>query len=633
MTFAPRPERNDLSRREPSNVLADGRLRRAGLLRRLGAVVATGLAALVAASPGSTTVTPVAASRTAKDPFIITDAPAWGSTWSYNPLSPDFLGNVYGFALLPLAVAKPTFGQYVPELATSWRTSPSKVTINLRRDATWQDGKPFTSTDVADSILIAGTDQNGIWSDITGLSKPNAHEVVLDVKPGISAGLVLYDALTILPVPAGTYGHFLPTNLQKDLLTYFRLSAKQPSAATKSAAGKAVAATFHRLEAYAPKRVLGDGPFILEKATLQSIVLKKWPAFWDASTIHVPEVEWSGFATNEDAYGALFSNRSDYGDTAMPTPIVDRYLQTSTNKLSTPPNFFQFSLYFNDALYPFTDVQVRQAFAYIINRKTVNSLSMGAKSPYQPVQKPDGLFYTINSQWLPAGTYRSLKPYQVDPQKAAAILRRLHFTKRGSSWYLPNGKRFSVTIDGPSGENDTDGQATAIAGMLNSFGIKAQTVIVSGATLDADWSKGNFQLIQDHTGPGTAPLAWPEASIGRALNFPNSGSYSGDRGIGFGPIETVPGLGKINVPQTLTTEDNTLATGSRVKKLTGIWAKFINSQLPFLSLEDKNVQIDYSTAHYRDWPPAKSALWTLVGDNTYGGLVVMMQKGYIRPHS
>lgn len=584
------------------------------------------------ASPGSHKER-ASLSVAATSPFIYTLAPAWGTSWSFNPLSPTFLYETDDLSLLPLAVPKPTFGQYVPELASSWRAAKSKVTINLRADAKWQNGTAFTSKDVMDSLLIQGTDGDGIWDDITGASSPNAHQVVLDVKPGISSGLVLSDALNIFPMPASQYGGFLPAGLQKDLLEYFPASAKNPTAASKSPQGKTISAVFHRLESYAPKKLLGDGPFTLNAVTLQSIVLKKWSGFWDASRIHVPEVEWAGFATNEDAYGTFYTNQFDFSCTAMPAPIVTRFLRTSTNKLATPPNFAQFVLYYNDVRAPFNNVHVRQAIAYLINRKKVNSLAMAGKSPYAWVRRPDGIFETINKTWLPSSVYQSLNAYRTDTAKAASILRGQGFKKKGSTWYLPDGKPFRVSIYSPSGENDTDGMATAVNDELTAFGIKAKLSILQPASLSADESKGNFQLAVDIFGAGTSPLSWASYVIGRNLDFPNSGLYNGDKGIGFGPVLNVPGLGKVNVPETVSTEDATLSTGSKVKKLTAIWAKFINQQLPYLSLIDKNVQLQYSTAHYTDWPSSKNPLWTLMGENTVGGLMVTMQQGYIRPRA
>lgn len=65
--------------------------------------------------------------------------------------------------------------------------------------------------------------------------------------------------------------------------------------------------------------------------------------------------------------------------------------------------------------------------------------------------------------------------------------------------------------------------------------------------------------------------------------------------------------------------------------LTFDWARFINEQLPVLSWGDRKHPIAVSTVHYKDWPAKSSWLWADVGTEESGGLLVMMERGYVRP--
>src|SRR5579875_2975907 len=134
---------------------------------------------------------------------FVTDSPGgWGLTWSYNTFDPHFLGPLYSYAFLPLAIAKPTtIGDDIPELATSWSVDGSTITIHLRQNAKWQDGTAFTSRDVLTTLLLQGTNGNQIWGQVTDVRTPDAHMFVLDLQKNVPAHIVLSNVLGISPVP------------------------------------------------------------------------------------------------------------------------------------------------------------------------------------------------------------------------------------------------------------------------------------------------------------------------------------------------------------------------------------------------------------------------------------------------
>ena len=84
---------------------------------------------------------------------------AWTGGISDNPYSPSptpFLN----LSLLNLGAysntLRPGPNPYVPELAEGWTVGDHQITFNLRQEAKWQDGSPFTTKDVIDSFLLAG---------------------------------------------------------------------------------------------------------------------------------------------------------------------------------------------------------------------------------------------------------------------------------------------------------------------------------------------------------------------------------------------------------------------------------------------------------------------------------------------
>ena len=108
---------------------------------------------------------------------------SWGTTWSLNEYSPVALGIVQGLIQLPLAVENdPSLTSFTPQLASSWTVSGDTLTIHVRPGVKWQNGKPVTSTDVYDTILLnglggnsqGGTTGTGGWLYISNVSAPNS---------------------------------------------------------------------------------------------------------------------------------------------------------------------------------------------------------------------------------------------------------------------------------------------------------------------------------------------------------------------------------------------------------------------------------------------------------------------------
>lgn len=557
---------------------------------------------------------------------------AWVDGWSLNAFSPNFVGELDDTALLPLAIPEPPkMGGYIPELATSWKVNRSKVTINLRRNARWQDGKPFTSHDVLVSLELYGADGNNLWAETTGMTTPNAHTLVMDVRSGQPASLLLYDVFNVYPVPASQYGQFVPAGFQHDLVGYYAPSVTGSSSKT-SAAGKAVAAVDTKVLKYTPKSFVGDGPYREIGITLSEMKLALWNGIWDANHIHVKNMIIDNVSSNEGIYPMYFSHQADYSNTGMLKAIVDRWLHTPDHGYVTMSNYAGYGIVFNDRRYPLSLTPFRQAIAYIVDRPEAALAAYGGLHLAKPVSYEDGLDYSLESAWLTTAQLKKLNTYPHDLAKATSLLHELHFTKKNGQWYDPNGKPVNLTLTFQAGNNDSQGMASSIGSQLTNFGLKTSVIGASTATYAANISAGSFDIAWNFVnGGGLDPLADQASMMGTSYNFPALGTYKGDPGMGFGPTVHVPGLGDVNVADSITKEASTVGPGPQMKTLTWDWAQLINNDLPYLAIADKVQQIEYSTYHYVDWPPKSSPDWTLMGLNMAGALLVELQQGYIRP--
>lgn len=572
---------------------------------------------------------------------------AWGSNISLNPYSPDFvvLGNLALFGLAAFFDhPRPGKNPYYPEIAKSWTISGQKITFNLQPDAKWQDGSPLTSKDVINSMLVAGADYNPVWEDLTGVSAPNAHTVVVTLQPWAIAQTTLLRMFQFYIVPSA-YAALLPPNAEKDILSYWKLddplhlTSKTEAAASNSPGGKAMAAFATKLAKYDPKTLDGNGAYTVVSANPGGVLYKKSPTFWDAKKITAPYVQVYPMDLSE-AYGANVSGRIDFQQITQYTDPEVTELNKSQfgHYVFIPSPVQEESLLPHLADYPLGILQVRQALEYIIRRGQVTKLDMGGSLQQNPpTPYPDGINDFEARLYMTPAQFKTLNPYNYDPAKAAQLLESVGFKKKGKTWYTPKGTKFTLTISEPSTNSQFDTDGIVVANMLKKFGIDAQSVIVNNATYADQQYAGDYELSEQFQDwqIGTPmsdfaqTFAWPALP---AYNYPvgydGKSKFTGQVTIGFPVISKVPGLGTVNIAQALNQEINT-APPSKWGQLTYDWARWFNENLPFLPLYDNAFHESYSTSRYTDFPPMSAKwLWTNLSD--VGQPVVWMQQGYLK---
>jgi peptide/nickel transport system substrate-binding protein len=575
---------------------------------------------------------------------------SWGSNISLNPYSPDFVafGNLALFGLAAFFDHnRPGANPYYPEIAQSWTFGNHSITFHLRSDAVWQDGTPLTSTDVVNSMLVAGADYNPLWEDLTGVSAPDAHTVVVTLQPWAVVPTVMIRMFQFYVVDS-TYAKLLPAHAQGDILTYWKLdiplkpTTASLAAASGSAAGKAMSAFTATLAKYNPSTLDGNGAYKLNSANTSGVLYEKSSTFWDANKISAPWVQIYPMDLSE-AYGANVTGRIDFQQmTQYSDPEVQQLNHSQYGQYVFVPSAVQEeSLVPHLADYPLGILQVRQALEYIIQRARVTELDMGGpllQNP--PTPYPDGINDFEANQFLTPAQFKTMNPYNYSPAKATQLLESVGFKKKGSTWYTPKGSVFSLTIDEPSANSQFDTDGIAVANMLNAFGIKAQSVIVNQATYTDQQYAGDYELSENFMDWNIgSPMADFAATFGAqatpAFNYPvtwdGKGTFNGQVTIGYGPIDKVPGLGTVNIAQELNKEINQ-AQPSTWGQLTYDWARWFNQNLPFLPMYNNAFHESYSTARYTDFPPL-SAKWLWTNLSNVGQPVVWMQEGYLKLRS
>lgn len=605
-------------------------------LRRPATVFAMGVAAcLVLAACGTNTSGAAAGLHAPERPA---GAPAasgtlrldlgspWGTSWSFNPYNPNF--PLMGGAIdLPLAIQNPpVMTDYIPQLASSWKAHGHQLLVHLRPDAKWQNGQALTSKDVADTIVLDGTEGAAIWNDIDGIATPSSHEIVLTVRNGVPVATAEQDLFNgVTPYPAGEYGRFVTPGLEHEEVAYYDEDQTNPTAAANSSDKAAMNNAFTALSKFAPKTLIGDGPFKLRAINSVEAKLSKWGGFYDASKIHIKQLEFLKGGT-QNVYPILDGQQADLSWSYMPPAVVSRYLQTPNAHMALEPRQ-EFVIEFNDHAYPLDITKVRQALAYVIPRKKIITLTYGTHDAGGALAThPDGLSPSIQGLWLTKRQIDSLNTYPVNLSKAAKLLESVGFHRTKGQWIMPNGHPFKLNAIVSSSFSDVVTAFDVTGTSLSNFGIKTQVTAAASTAAETDFYDGNYDLAWGQP-DSLNPLDEFDQMLGTSDNFPTLGTYKGQRALGYGPTASVPGLGRIQVPQTIDAEAAKTAPGKKMKQLTWDWARLVNTQVPYLEYGYKMNQIEYLTSRFDHWPPTSNAAFKSL---YYNDLALMLEDGYVR---
>jgi peptide/nickel transport system substrate-binding protein len=558
--------------------------------------------------------------------FTIAEIDPWGANWSFNFFSPSFLSEFEDPVLLPLAFQEPNgLSSYLPQLASSWQLTGQTFTIRLRAGARWSDGVPVTSTDIVDTALLDGIMAEPLASAISGLSAPTSTEVVFTLKPGTSPLAEEQDILNTYPLPASLYGKFLTGGVRQAELVELAKGEGTLSAPQRQ---ELLAATTD-LTKFSPSQAqfLSNGPYNVKAINASELVLQRSPTFFDASQVRVDQIDWQEFETSSPAYGEMLAGEGDLSWAVASWPYYQRFLEAPDAHIQVADDWSTFALYYNDRHYPLNLQAVRQAIAYIVHRPSVMDLAAGGHSYDTFIQRPSLVYTPVVGDYLTPGQQSQLNSYPYDPQKAAALLESVGFHKSGGQWIMPNGKPFTLTIDGVAQYSDVSGNVQVMAQWLSEFGIPTTAITGDETSYDTYQEEGDFDLEWGLGGTGVDPLVRMADVLGESFNLKSSA----DPGIGYGPAAAVPGLGTVNVPSTILQQANTVDGGQQLDALIWDWARLVNQELPILPYAEKNIALEYSSRTYGDWPQPSSSLWGLMGFSLYSGFTEMLEQGYIRP--
>ena len=365
------------------------------------------------------------------------------------------LTNLYDTLLAPT-----NDGQGVTSaLATKWEYSPDgkTLTLTLRSDVRFSDGKPMTADDVKWSLDRARDPKAGQWNStlaaVTSIDAKDATTLVLNLK------------------------HADPTLLAA--LATFN-SAILPKAAFEAMPG---ATEEEKAKAFA-EHPIGTGPFAFDSWKRGEIMkLKRNPYYWKLADDGkpLPYLDELDFPVIPDDATRLLKLKAGEVDGAEFIPYA------RVQELKTDPNLrmelwpstrVRYLTLFNGEKYkdgssnPMANPKVRQALNYAINKQAIiqiTTLNLG---------KPMTSFMSSATPLYAGGP--ELYPYDV--AKAKVLLADAGF---------PKGFEFSCLS--LSGNGDDQSDLTAAQQMWSQIGVKLKIEQVDNATRTAKYRAEDYQ--------------------------------------------------------------------------------------------------------------------------------------------
>lgn len=291
-----------------------------------------------------------------------------------------------------------------PYLAESWETSKDSLshTFHLRHGATFHDGKPITSTDVAFSLFIVKNNHPfgvSMFGGVDRVDTPDPYTAIIRLKHPVPS-LLISASSVLLPV--------LPKHV------YDQGPIRRNPANLKP---------------------VGSGPFKLKSYNAaQYLILERFDGYFREGLPYLDELIFEFSSDPTAIMLALMRGTYDYVpyyDQIRNAQQMERIpaLEVTHQGYQAvgPLNWYAFNLRNK----PLSDLKVRQAIAHAIDKNFIlQKLFLGeAKAATGPIA-PSGIFYDPD-----------VPRYPYDLAKAERLLDEAGYRKGA------NGTRFTLTVD------------------------------------------------------------------------------------------------------------------------------------------------------------------------------------------
>jgi len=534
-------------------------------LIRFGVIIGAGaLAAGCSAGAGSTA--PPGGGSTGKAQTtansVLTIDNENGALWTcdFNPFNTaDNLLSV-GFTYEPLVYIDPLDnGKTTPMLATSWAWSNGNktLTFQIRQGVKFSNGTAMTASDVAGTFNLlkkdSALDLNGVWSVLSSVTAESPTTVVMDFSA--AATPYFYYIADQTPI--------VPMSIWSSL----------PNPATNPVT--------------AP---VGTGPYVMSKCSPENITYTANPNYWQPGLPKIHTLQYPAYTSNNTANDDLANGQAQWGAQYIPD-IQTFYVAKNPGYHYWFPPTVSVSLIPNLTNPLLSNVKVREAISYAINRTQVSSIG---ESGYEPAANQTGI---VTPTFTADESSSALAAWGngYDPAKATALLQQAGYHK-GSNGIMVNsaGQQLSFTVINIGDYSDWVADMQVIQQELKAIGISITPDNLANTDFNTDLTQGKYQLAY-YDQPTFGPSPWYELN-----NWLNSADTA--------PIgKTAPSnYERYNSASTdaVLTQYEAATSTSQQQSLLDQLQQVMVTQVPFIPVVESVDWYQYDTSAFTGWPTA-----------------------------
>ena len=318
-----------------------------------------------------------------------------------------------------------------PYLAESWEVSEDglSVTLNLVQNATFHDGEPITSEDVAFSVEVIKANHpfKAMFAPVESVETPDAHTAILKLSQPHPALMLAMSGQLMSIIPKHIYGD-VPI---EEVKTHPRNT----------------------------ENVVGSGPFkLVEYKSGEHVILERHDGFFIEGRPYLDRIVMR-IIPDPSARTIAYENGEIHMGAFESTPTMINRLKKVDSLTVTPEGYGAIGaldwLAMNTQRGPLQDVRVRKAIAYAVDKSFIqNALMQGTVADSKTGIHPDSPFYNAG-----------VEGYDLDLDRANALLDEAGFP-------MQDGKRFDLTID--FGWPDAKPQVEYVKAALRKVGIEVE---------------------------------------------------------------------------------------------------------------------------------------------------------------
>jgi peptide/nickel transport system substrate-binding protein len=552
------------------------RARRVLTFALAGAIITTGLAACGGDDKP-------AAEGGAKTTVLNVGMPQGPQTENHNPFlttaSAAKLGyrfQIYEPLLMwnPVKPAEPS----KPWLGTKavWTPDYKSVTVTVRDNVKWADGKPMTAEDVA-----------------------YTYQLLKDV-PALNINAFPFDTIS------ATGNTVTMTFKTSQFVNQVKLLAQT------LIVPKHIWSTIKDPSTDPNKNPIGTGAYKLKTFTPQTTTLVLRDSYWQELP-KVKELRYTAYNDNNAQTTALANGSNEWGFVFIPNvQQVFVAKDPAHNKIWAPPALGIHGLYINTTKKPFDDKNLRKAMSMVIDRKDIFETAEAAY--FHPlVSSVTGIPSTGEAFISPE--FKG-KDQAVDVEGAKALLTGAGYKLDGTTLKDPTGKPVTITLTDPAGWSDYQTSLEIVKDNLSQIGIAAKIDKANEATWFKNMEAGQFEAGFRWTNGGATPYDIYQTIMDGDLLKP------------IGTASPQGNYGRFKNPEAsnaLKSYANAADEASRTAALNTIQKVFVD-EMPMIPVGADNVGAAYSTRNWTGWPSDADPYSGLQPTQPYAADVVLHLK-------